>query len=158
MATLNITGALRKLSRLERGLNTLQGRLPTVMAREAQAMGLLALDTSVYKTPQAPGAPPRTGRLRAEFSATPSPRGATIRSGAPYASKIEVIDPRLVGFTARTGRVTGLGPWQPSQAGPPKYGRTGLRPYLPGPHVSPAAMRALWAARRELKALIKKEK
>lgn len=151
--TVDVSGALRKFSNLERKISGLEARLPGLMTAEAAKTGEASLRRSVYG--QAPGRYHRTGTLRALFKVSPNGRGIGIVSGAPYASRVEGVDISTVTFDPRTGKVTGLGSWQPSRAGGAYMGRTVRMWHVPGPHVAPAAMRALWVARREILKAIK---
>ncbi|WP_135227526.1 hypothetical protein [Deinococcus fonticola] len=128
-------------------MTALQSTLPTLMANEAQAMGEASLQRSIYGQPHAH---PPTGRLRSLFGATPAGAGIVrIYSQAQYASLVEGFNPGSMGFDGATGRASGLGGWQPSSSQPPYFGRTPGNP-APAPHVSAAALRALWVARREV--------
>lgn len=126
------------------------------MAAEATKTGDKSLHRSVYGQP--PGKTyKRTGNLRALFRVTPSGSGlrVKVRSGVSYASQVEGITPNTVSLNPYTGKVSGLGGWQASTVAGAYMGRGPGRWQLPGPHVSPAAMRALWIARRELNKTIK---
>lgn len=150
----DVSQALRKLERLQARVTNLKLSLPTEMTAAAQQMGEASLRASVYGTPAAPG-DVRTGNLLRQFKATRATGGVRIISAATYASQIERIALSRVGMSPNTGRVTGLGGWQANTVAPPYFGRTGTTPNRPGPHVSPAGLRALWLARERLKREIK---
>lgn len=146
---MDVSGALRKLARMEQVASQLESSLPGLMAAEAERMGRSALHRSVYGTTPA-RVYVRTGRLKREFSVRPAGAGfIRIMSAAVYASNVERMPLSGLAFDSATGQASGLGGWQPVNSEPPYFGRSGVMGWLPGPHVAPAALRSLFVARAE---------